>query len=135
MSAKAQAGSLRPEGSGELGMGDTGKRVGRSVVHSSFREKHGKSGCSDRSFLLGWRSLPPSSPPLCTVHALIRATGIQATNLSVAPGLAVAAAFRSTWNLSDKGIQHAHSQARRRRQHGIGRPVGTFRPRDPRLSQ
>ncbi|SAJ34662.1 Uncharacterised protein [Enterobacter cloacae] len=25
MSAKAQAGSLRPEGSGELGMGDTGK--------------------------------------------------------------------------------------------------------------
>ena len=75
-------------------MGDTGKRVGRSVVHSSFREKHGKSGCSRPVvFFWGWHSLPPSSPPLCTVHALIRATGIQATNLSVAPGLAVAAAF------------------------------------------
>ncbi len=39
MSAKAQAGSLRPEGSGELGMGDTGKESGAV----SFIRRFGKA--------------------------------------------------------------------------------------------
>lgn len=62
--ASGQPAAGRKRGAGHGRYRDN--RVGRSVVHSSFREKHEKRGCSDRSF--SSRMALPSSLVAAAVH-------------------------------------------------------------------